>query len=104
MRSGKADLGGARHGKAQHGMVRYGYSCRRQHWSPRAPLLLSSGSGQGTVGKAKAGLGVDWHGKVKAADGSTEHFGVPCCSLWRVDLAGLGRIRSGMAVSGGVWR
>jgi hypothetical protein len=27
---------------------------------------------------------------VIVADGSTEHFGVPCCSLWRVDEAWLG--------------
>ena len=62
--------------------ARLGNSCRRQHRGLRLPLLLSTGSGQGTVGKAKAGLGVDWLGKVKAADGSTEGaFRRPFCLL-----------------------
>jgi hypothetical protein len=47
------------------------------------------------VGKAKAGLGVDWLGKVKAADGSTEGESLPCCSLWRVDTVGLDEVWSG---------
>jgi hypothetical protein len=67
-----------------------------------APSAALYGSGQGTVGKAKAGLGVDWLGKVKAADGSTEPERALCCSLWRVDLVrqcslGLGRVWIGMA-------
>jgi len=99
--------GTAWRGEDWRGEAQYGLVVLQLQTATRRTSVLSAalyGSGQGTVGKAKAGLSLDWRGKAIAADGSTEHFGVPCCSLWRVDLAGLGRIRSGMAVSGGVWR
>jgi hypothetical protein len=47
-----------------------------------------------------AGFGGAESGRVIAADGSTEHFGVPCCSLRRVDEAGPGNAWCGPVVLG----